>query len=265
MLYPISRRFPASRNGLSFFEFIGCLFALTGGVVLGAMYLGIDVKGIATSVLQQTKLIETPATDAAAVNGETASDEAAGSDQLTLSAADSGETATVETTEDGATPTWQEALNNAVKDHMPPELPIEEQVELTRGYWATVTDALEQADKAEALAASQTPKLQLYELLAQKKQLYADVVESLEPLDSTGVNARAASYTARLKKWNEDGVKLYSRAMDLLTASAQAKLSGPAAQSWQSSATQHRMEGRLLKDRRAALVSYVSHWLETAE
>ncbi|QDS98364.1 hypothetical protein [Adhaeretor mobilis] len=262
MHFPLAQRIAATRNGLSFFEFTGCLFALTGGVVLGSMYLGIDVQGIATSVLEQSKLIETPAGEVdQSFSGDTASDSATDEKGLVLS----GGSDSVEATEGAATPTWQEAINNAVNDHMPPELPIEVQKELTGQYWKVLLNALEQAEVAEAQAANQIANMQLYDLLAQKKQLHVAALESLEPLDTHGVNSRVVSYSARLKQWNLDGVRLYSRAMDLLTDTAQAKLSGPSAQSWQSSATQHRMEGRLLKDRQAALKGYVNHWLETAE
>ena len=36
-----------ARTGLSVLEFIGCLMALVGGIWLGAIYLGVDVRHVA--------------------------------------------------------------------------------------------------------------------------------------------------------------------------------------------------------------------------
>jgi hypothetical protein len=48
----ISTRPPIrARRGLSFVEFVGCVFAITGGVALGSMYLGVDVEEAAVDVL----------------------------------------------------------------------------------------------------------------------------------------------------------------------------------------------------------------------
>ena len=45
-----------SRQGLSFVEFVGCLAALGGGMVIGSMYLGLDVKAMAVGVLEKADI-----------------------------------------------------------------------------------------------------------------------------------------------------------------------------------------------------------------
>jgi hypothetical protein len=67
------------------------------------------------------------------------------------------------------------------------------------------------------------------------------------------------SYGEKVLAWHQDGAKLYARAKDLLTDAPTAQLSGPFAQSWQSAATQHQMEERLLAEKRAAVESYLAH------
>jgi hypothetical protein len=52
---------------------------------------------------------------------------------------------------------------------------------------------------------------------------------------------------------------LFKRALDLLTDAPSAQLSGPFAQAWQSKATQHQMEERLLADKHQAVQSYLDH------
>ncbi|MCH7751809.1 MAG: hypothetical protein IH898_06600, partial [Planctomycetes bacterium] len=51
-------RISRSRRGLSFVEFVGCLFALGGGVALGSFYLGVDVKTLFVGILEQADLVE---------------------------------------------------------------------------------------------------------------------------------------------------------------------------------------------------------------
>ena len=46
------------RSGLSFLEFLGCLVAMVGGVILGSTYLGIDVKKMVVGVLVQSQVVD---------------------------------------------------------------------------------------------------------------------------------------------------------------------------------------------------------------
>jgi hypothetical protein len=67
------------------------------------------------------------------------------------------------------------------------------------------------------------------------------------------------AYGEKALAWHQEGAKLYARAKDLLTDAPTAQLSGPFAQSWQSAATQHQMEERLLEEKRSAVQSYLEH------
>jgi len=46
------------RSGLSFIEFLDCLVAVLGGVVIGSMYLGVDLKQLASGSLEQSQLVD---------------------------------------------------------------------------------------------------------------------------------------------------------------------------------------------------------------
>jgi hypothetical protein len=70
------------------------------------------------------------------------------------------------------------------------------------------------------------------------------------------------AYAKKARAWHDDGAKLFGRAVDLLTDAPTAQLSGPFAQSWQSAATQHKMEARLLAEKHAAVKTYLSHAYE---
>lgn len=47
-----------SRRGMSVVEFVACLSAMVGGVVLGSMYLGVDMRRMGLAVLKQAQLID---------------------------------------------------------------------------------------------------------------------------------------------------------------------------------------------------------------
>ena len=46
------------RAGLTILEFTACTIALVGGAWLGALYLGVDVRHLAFSALNQAKLLD---------------------------------------------------------------------------------------------------------------------------------------------------------------------------------------------------------------
>jgi hypothetical protein len=57
--------------------------------------------------------------------------------------------------------------------------------------------------------------------------------------------------------WQQAGARLYGRAVDLLTDAPTDQLTGPFAQSWQSAATQHRMEEKLVREKHFSVASYL--------
>ena len=46
------------RAGLSVLEFVGCVIAVVGGIWLGAIYLGVDLRRVAHEALSDTELLE---------------------------------------------------------------------------------------------------------------------------------------------------------------------------------------------------------------
>src|SRR5215212_10172715 len=46
------------RAGLTILEFLACATALVGGVWLGALYLGVDVRHLAYTALSQSQLLD---------------------------------------------------------------------------------------------------------------------------------------------------------------------------------------------------------------
>jgi hypothetical protein len=239
----ISTRPPIrARRGLSFVEFVGCVFAITGGVALGSMYLGVDVEEAAVDVLQYVELIPQSAEgDDAAAPGGSAASPAAGEAQT---ANDSKKPAP----DAGGLPSGGAAAA---------DLTPEQRHELTKTYW----DALNACMKAEAEHRAVQPEagLHLHDYLARRHEGHQKAADEIRKLKLWGVDGHVAAYAKRVRVWHEAGAEMFLHARDVVTDAPTAQMSGPFAQQWQSSVTQHQMEERLLAEKRAAIQLYLDH------
>jgi hypothetical protein len=239
---------PRARRGLSFVEFVGCVFAITGGVAIGSMYLGVDVEEAAMSALQYVEIMPRHADDSGASPQGNAtppnSSEAQPSDNSS-------------TSEPHATSLPVSGGEEAVP--LTPEL----RQELTKTYW----EALNACMRAEVEQRAAQPEggLLLHDYLAQRFEGHQQAAEAIRNLKLWGVDGHVAAYAKRVRDWHETGAEMFLHARDLVTDAPTAQLSGPFAQQWQSDSTQHQMEERLLAEKHAAVQSYLDHAGRTAE
>jgi len=251
-----------NRRGVSFVEFIGCLVALCVGVVLGSMYLGIDVQALAVDALEKADIAvpelwdSKSSEDTETVEGEISSDDASQfENEETVSDSQEGQ---VTMADADASPPQNTAVGN--QDSLArQEFTADEQRTATRGYWAALNDCLQTETKARTAEIKDPSKWQLFDYLMHRKQCHQTAVEAIEILDSHGVDKRLIAHAEQVLGWQKAGVDLFDRATFLLTDASAGKLTGPLAQSWQSSATQHRMEEKLILNKHAAVASYLEH------
>ena len=255
------------RRGGAMLEFFGCAVALSGGLLLGSLYLGVDIKEVATKALQHAEVIDPPAA--------AAGDPAAVS--VDLSAAG---------TAGAALPSKSSAFSDSLA------IPAEQRREMTLAYWKAVDEAMKTELAGRTAADAKSSDLQvfdyltlrnqgpakplkpaaaaplksrrsknwaLYEYLTIRSKGHASAAEQIAKLDVSGVDGHITSYAGKALDWHREGADLYSRALDLLTDAPSAQLSGPFAQAWQSKATQHQMEEKLLADKHQAVQSYLDH------
>ena len=258
------------RRGGALLEFFGCAVALLGGLLLGSMYYGVDVREVTVKAMQHAEIISPPAPmdDPAAVS-------------VDVHAASTGESAA------DPNATKQPAdLADALA------LPAEVRRKLTQDYWTALDECMktELAGRTAANAKSSdlqvydyltlrnngpakkptpkaTPALKtrrsknwaLYEYLTLRTKGHRDAAAAIEALDPKGVDGHVTAYAEKALAWHREGADLFKRALDLLTDAPSAQLSGPFAQAWQSKATQHQMEERLLADKHQAVQSYLDH------
>jgi hypothetical protein len=262
-----------ARRGISFVEFLGCFIAVAGGVVIGSMYLGVDVQETAISLLERAEVIEKPVTPAAEPAAAAVAPTAVAIAPATTSTAPSGASdwslkrpvqmdaqaaAPLPAVESPVVPAApvppaQESLTDAIS------FTPEQRAELTRAYWEALNERMraEVAHRANRIAAD--GEWELYDYLTCRSDGHKTAAEAIDLLSLRGVDGHVTAYAKKVQAWHESGATLFARAKDLLTDAPTAQMSGPFAQSWQSAATQHQMEERLLKEKHKAVQSYLDH------
>jgi hypothetical protein len=281
----------AHRRAMSFVEFFGCFSAMVGGVVLGSMYLGVDVKEMVYTGLERAELIEprTASAETAVATTTIATTDApqGGAATPTVTAPEPLATTTVEvatapadkpaepapsvstpseTTTATAAPATTPEPTGAAAFFAREDLITDEQHRvLTLEYWAAIRTCMsdEVCDRIPAVDAE--GNWQLFDYLTGRKDGHLKAAAAIAALDPRGVDDHVLAYGEKARAWHEDGGKLFGRAVSLLTDAPTAQLSGPFAQSWQSASTQHRMEARLLVEKEKAVESYLSHAYPAAE
>ena len=266
------------RRGGAVLEVFGCAVALVGGLILGSMYFGIDVKEVAVKALQHAEIMSPtaePAVDPAAVSVDV---------HTAVSAA---------LNEEGQGPT-PPATPPKPPEHLADALalPAEQRHELTLAYWTALDECMKNELAGRTAANTKSSDLQVYDYLTLRNQgppkspkpkapaplktrrsknwaLYEyltlrnkghqDAADAIEALDVRGVDGHITAYAEKALAWHREGAELFRRALDLLTDAPSAQLGGPFAQAWQSKATQHQMEERLLADKHQAVQSYLDH------
>jgi hypothetical protein len=262
----LKHRLSAANRGLSILEFVGCLSALAGGVILGLMYFGVDVKGILTEVVRRVENSPTaaPANSASAPRVVNSVPEPS-----TTKAPTDAETAPQATADEPATATDtpatkdQSTAGSSLAEAI--ALTEEQRRELTQAYWKALNESMQAEVDGRSANSSTGGNAGLYAYLAVRSEGHEKAAKAIAALSPRGVDAHVTSYGEKTLAWHREGAKLFAQARDLLTDAPTAKLSGPFAQSWQSAATQHQMEEKLLGEKYRAVQLYLQHQSEQQE
>ncbi len=233
------------RRGLSFLEFVGCFMAMVGGVILGSMYLGVDLQKTAVGVLEQAQVVNPGYFEQGTATVETVpTDDAEAVVELATSEP---------STDVPATPPEQKSETAQTRA----EVTAEERRLATRAYWDQLTEFMKVEARGRVKEVGNPEQWQLYDYLTQRKNGHQQALDSLETLETYGVDGRLLDHGKQVTTWHKSGVKLFEYAVSLLTDGPGAKISGPFAQSWQSAATQLRMEENLVIERHKGVANYL--------
>ncbi len=255
------RRNSRNRRGLSFVEFTGCLLALGSGVALGSAYLGVDMKTLFVAILERAELVEpgffaaeAAAEEAFAIIPEEADKTAAESSAEIFDIAPSRSGVQLPV----------EKFGDATQKELKRELTEEGRQAATKLYWHGLTACIREEVSDRSLVSGDPSNWQLFDYLTLRREGHQKAVEAIESLGRRGVDERLLWHGDQVLTWNKAGAKLFGRAVDLLTDAPSDQLTGPIAQSWQSAATQHRMEERLVRDKHFSVASYLDHAFKDA-
>lgn len=259
-----------SRRGTSLVEFVGCFAALVGGLALGSLYLGVDLKSYGLSALKSAGVIEPAEAPAAIAEGpsaamakESLAPEAPGVAPPTSAVVAAAFEASVAPTPSvEASPVQPAAAHAPIKELSLQEvaaLTDEQRQAITAAYWTAIAQCMQDEVDHRTTGIRDSGNLQLFDYLTTRSEGHAAAAKQIAELSTLGVDPHVRAYAEKARAWHEEGAKLYGRALDLLTDAPSAQLSGPFVQSWQSAATQHRMEETLLQEKHAAVETYLNH------
>lgn len=247
-------------KGISVVEFVGCLAALGGGIVLGSMYLGVDVKAMAVGVLEKAD-INVPAvlSEGTSEGSETTQP----TDSQAELSYDGGELSegTGLVTEEENEQTVDAADDSVGSENAPAPEPLTEAEKkiATKECWMALSAAVREESSNRSKSVRDPGDWQLFDYLLHRKEGHAKAVEAIEAIEMHGVDQRLNAHVQQFLAWHRSGAELFERAAHLLTDAPAGKLSGPFAQSWQSASTQHRMEEKLILNKHKAVASYLEH------
>jgi hypothetical protein len=242
-----------SRAGMSILEFVGCSLALVGGLWLGAIYLGVDVRQATYVALAHSKLMDTvPESwrpEGMEQTKEPTSAELAASVQNELVSLREEITTLRDTPESSAAvaTTSVEASKSATAnaDDAAKQATIE--------YWTKLTEvvrsqALLQVETETAATAGNATKVA--ELKARISRFSASGIRALP---TANVDPTAVKLGQELADWYEQGASLYDQAVQVWESPGRGQSGQQITQEWERTQVQHANEGRLMMERIAAV------------
>jgi hypothetical protein len=259
---------------------------MIGGVLLGSLYLGVDLRGMAASVLHPSRPVsakETPQGDSAESTGVAVRPPAIVASNATpaLAAQQNAAPARAAQTEHepvavaprvSATPIAPTVPSQAVPASPTPGFadrllsledatPVtdKERKDFTLAYWQSLEECMKNEVTSRLSSVQDAGNWTLFDYLTGRKRGHEDAAASIAKLPRRGVDAHVLAYADRAQAWHAEGARLFARALDLLTDAPSSQLSGPFAQSWQSASTQHHMEERLLAEKHKGVESYLTN------
>ena len=248
------RAFHAAHRGLTVLEFLGCVIAVVGGVWLGALYLGVDVRHVAHTALAQTELLDkVPAEWRPTGPGD------AGMTREQLVATLREELGILRedlaSLRGGVSPVAPSASQ-------PTEVPQSTKSTITKdktsAYWLRINEIAlgEAALQADAESAADTANAA--RVFAIKGRISRFAAKSVETVPSEGVDRDVVQFGRQLSDWFERGGDLYERAVQIWESPTASQSREQLNQEWRRAEVQHRNEARLLHDKGVAVRSAIS-------
>lgn len=241
-----------ARAGLSVLEFIGCLMALVGGVWLGAIYLGVDMRHLAYVALSESKWLDTvpeewrpadPSVGKAPTSAELAAsvqNELVALRQEISALHDSRSApadATIKSDDAESVATDATGLTSQATHH----------------YWVRIVDIVHSQTSLQREAESVASDANATQVAAVKARICRFSASAIRALPTKQVDSAAVGLGRELADWFEKGADVYDRAVQIWESPVRGQADQQLTQAWEQAHAQLNNEGQLLNERVAAV------------
>ncbi len=242
-----------TRAGLSVLEFVGCLMALVGGLWLGAIYLGINVKHVAYFALAESDLMEkvpenlrpeVPESEKGPSQAELA--KGVQSELVALRHEITALRNSQETQEAADVPSLESTTTASASAD-------DEAKQATLDYWQKLVDVVERQATLQVGAESSANESNATKVAALKARISRFTASGIRSLTTKNVDPAAAKFGADLADWYEASATVYDEAVQVWESPARGEAKEQLTAEWDRKETQNQNEGRLLLDRAKAV------------
>ena len=161
----------ARRRAISAVELVGFLAALIGGIVLGSMYLGVDVQAVAVGVLEKADIEVPSILNLNASAGKIATSEASAEEEATVGSSEEiVSTARQTEIEDDSSEAASGELETR-EDELPrPELSDDEKLAATQKCWDQLNQCVRDEAGNRSKSIDDPENWQLFDYLLHRKK-----------------------------------------------------------------------------------------------
>jgi hypothetical protein len=224
-------------------EFAGCVIAVIGGLWIGAIYLGVDVRNVAYRVLDEAELLDEVPEEWRPVGPN---DNSMTREQVV----------SMLRKELGSLRSEIVALRTAAAVVGDPSLLTEAEVtakEKTRAYWVRLSDIARSEAALQRDAETAFDERNAAQVFAIKGRISRFAAKTVEAVETDGADPTVIQFGQQLGEWYERTGELYERAVQIWESSATSQARSQLNKEWRASELQHRNEARLLSERASAV------------
>jgi hypothetical protein len=243
------------RGGLSLLEFLGCIIAIVGGALLGAMYLGVDVKQVAYKALSDAELLEKMPAD---WRPDDPREKGVTREQLLATLRDELGSLRREISALRGGSLSGEAAEHALGVSATGEDPAPTTKEETLAYWERLNEIAQSEAQLQKDAETTFSNSNAAKIFAIKGRVSRFAAKSVEAVPKKGVDESVVKFGRHLGLWYDRAGELYERAVRIWETPIGQQARIQLNEEWKRSDLQHRNESTLLYEKAAAVRSSVS-------
>ncbi len=234
-----------SRRALTQLEFLCCLVAVFGGIWLGAVYFGVDMRHVAHTALTETELLDKVPPEWRPLgpqDGVTREQlvatlrEELGSLKTEIATLHSGE----------AAPAAPEPGTDGALKLSGTSQPTQEQ---TLAYWSRLNEIALGEAALQADAESASGDTNAAKAFAIKSRIGRFAAKAVEAIPDSQVDPAVLQFGRNLKQWYENGADLYDKAVQIWESSTNDLGREQLNQDWRRSELQRKNKAQLLREK----------------